>query len=114
MKWKQAGGGSASGPGETAWCGRPRTQGELLGMLRERPTAPRPGAQALGKIGCRGGAENWAADLNGKGRLKTQLFSSAVPLWVDASEFAVAGEEGCPSDEWNIVGVQQTFPERID
>lgn len=78
------------------------------------PATLRPGAQALGKIGCGGGAENWAADLNGKGRLKTQLFSSAVPLWIDASEFAVAGEEGCPSDEWNIVGVQQTFPERID
>lgn len=43
----------------------------------------------------------------GKGGLKTQLFPSQVPLWVDATKSTV-------TDEWDIVGVQQKFPETMD
>lgn len=37
---------------------------------------PREGAQTLEKVGGEGRTKNWAADLEGKGCLKTQLFSS--------------------------------------
>lgn len=61
--------------------------------------------QALGKIEVRVGSKNWAADLNGKGCLGIQPFSSQVLLWVDATKPVVTDEGGCLSDE-HVPGTQ--------